>query len=691
MRDVVLPPLRAECRVQIAGDPTVDWVVVVPPGDRNSQLETTYLWGEGTSARLLARAGGAALLTRMLTACAGTDAASGLRVAAGISIAESLLSNPHSRAVTRTFANLEPFPVRLGHSRQVWRIKDRYGQQPAQAAESGGNSTDEPVDCVLIDDANYGFRDHEDRWPAFLSGRAEPPAQVILKVVNPLTGGALWQRLVERCSDRLTVCCTAGDLRKEYAPIGQPLSWERTSNEVARSVMNRPDFAGAARVIVTIGLGGAVIVERGGGATLVFDPAWQENDWERERPGAPTGLGTCLVATLAREVGRDTAAPDWVAGVKRALTAGRAAHEHGMMLADDGARWTYPIEVAADALSKDTEDGPFRAVAVPADERWNIFAAVFPEGYRTAARSIAVEGDADHFEGMPVERMGSWQSVDRIEIESMRSVRNIIREYISQPRRGRPLSIAVFGPPGAGKSFAIQEMAREWTQGWAKMSLLSFNLSQLSGGDALASAFQLVRDCAVEESLPLVFWDEFDAALGGRELGWLAQFLAPMQDGMFVDGSVPRPIGPAIFVFAGGTYATMNSFKARAETIPGAKATDFLSRLRGYVDILGINPVDAADETYLLRRTLLLRSMLTRRSPQLFSAGRLNIDPGVLHAFLDTTAYVHGARSMQSIIEMSSLTGKLRYERSALPARHQLDLHVDATQFLSLVQQESAV
>jgi hypothetical protein len=53
-------------------------------------------------------------------------------------------------------------------------------------------------------------------------------------------------------------------------------------------------------------------------------------------------------------------------------------------------------------------------------------------------------------------------------------------------------------------------------------------------------------------------------------------------------------------------------------------------------------------------------------------------------------AYLHGARSMESVIEMSALTGKARYERSALPARHQLSLHVDADAFMRLVETEQA-
>jgi hypothetical protein len=301
------------------------------------------------------------------------------------------------------------------------------------------------------------------------------------------------------------------------------------------------------------------------------------------------------------------------------------------------------------------------------------------------AARIVVEGDIDACRDLPVERMGAWSSIDRTEIESMRSVRNIIREYLQQTQRARPLSLAVFGPPGSGKSFAIKQMAREWMGGTTRITVLEFNLSQFAAAAALPAALQRVRDCAVEGTLPLVFWDEFDTQLGGRELGWLAHFLAPMQDGAFVEDGVARPIGPAIFIFAGGTHAMMASFKSRAVELPGAKATDFISRLRGYVDILGPNPTGADDHTFVLRRALLLRALLLGKAPELFHNGTLDIDPGVLRAFLDVTTYVHGARSMESIVDMSALSGKLRYERSALPPQHQLGMHVDAGEFLALV------
>jgi hypothetical protein len=282
--------------------------------------------------------------------------------------------------------------------------------------------------------------------------------------------------------------------------------------------------------------------------------------------------------------------------------------------------------------------------------------------------------------------MGHWSSVDRIEIESMRSVRNIISEYLVSSGRGRPLNLAVFGPPGSGKSFAIKQMASVINPERNRLGSLEFNLSQFHDPADLPNALQQVRDLRLREYLPLVFWDEFDSALDGRELGWLVSFLAPMQDGAFIENGLVRPIGPAIFIFAGGTHATMESFKNRALELPGAKATDFLSRLRGFVDVLGPNPDSPDDRTYLLRRAILLRAVLQRNAPQIFSGEEMRIDRSLLDAFLEVPSYLHGSRSMEAIIEMSAISRKLTFERSTLPAVHQLALHVDADAFMAIVE-----
>jgi hypothetical protein len=201
-----------------------------------------------------------------------------------------------------------------------------------------------------------------------------------------------------------------------------------------------------------------------------------------------------------------------------------------------------------------------------------------------------------------------------------------------------------------------------------------------------------------------VFWDEFDTTLGDKPLGWLRYFLAPMQDGTFQEGQITHPIGRAIFVFAGATSPTMEEFARQAfseevdtrQAFRVAKGPDFVSRIKAHVDIKGVNRPKVvrggpllADPFFIIRRAIVLRFLLKRHWPMLFTkAGNreeVNIDPGVLKAFLEIEEYKHGVRSMETIIMTSLLQGQSHYERSCLPPEEQLDLHINASEFLDLV------
>jgi hypothetical protein len=199
--------------------------------------------------------------------------------------------------------------------------------------------------------------------------------------------------------------------------------------------------------------------------------------------------------------------------------------------------------------------------------------------------------------------------------------------------------------------------------------------------------------CRLVWKIPLVFFDEFDTPFEGK-LGWLKYFLAPMQDGVFREGEITHPIGKSIFAFAGGVYNTFASFSCanskgqekELEDFRNAKGLDFVSRLRGYVNILGPNPVDDGDTVFIIRRAMLLRSILERKARKLFDGNNhARIDRGVLRALIKVSRYRHGARSIEAIIEMSMLSGHTCWEQAFLPAKEQLKLHVDEEMFSRLV------
>ena len=338
---------------------------------------------------------------------------------------------------------------------------------------------------------------------------------------------------------------------------------------------------------------------------------------------------------------------------------------------------------------------------------WRLLEAQYPAGSDdcdnaetivTYATGIVEYGVPDPPFAFPTLRIGRLFTTHREEIENLRAVRELMVNYM-RSKTPKPLSIAVFGAPGSGKSTAIKELAQELSkQNDIDIVPYSFNLSQFENADSVPMALQQVRNTGSKGGLPLVFWDEFDANFGGY-MGWLRYFLAPMQDGEFQDRSIVYNVGRAIFVFAGSTSFTMAEFAEAVETkksAESAKVPDFISRLQGFVDVPSLDydegQIDAAKA---LRRAELLRNFL-KRSPgalaETFSrraaasgftlVERLNVDRSVIGAFLRVKKYNYGARDqMESIVQMSSLSGKNIYDRSSLPPADQLRLHVDAKEF----------
>ena len=84
---------------------------------------------------------------------------------------------------------------------------------------------------------------------------------------------------------------------------------------------------------------------------------------------------------------------------------------------------------------------------------------------------------------------------------------------------------------------------------------------------------------------------------------------------------------------------------------------------------------------------MLLRSLLERKAKQLLdSNNRIRIDQGVLRALIKIPKYRHGARSIEAIIDMSMLNGRICWEQAFLPPKEQLKLHiVDEEMFSRLV------
>jgi hypothetical protein len=641
--------------------------------------------------------------------------------------------HPGDSRFRHSYAMWSPFKFdeRSRGEPSAWRVEEFLGHdhcpsaRPVEPADWRRVVDDVPdADLVVLDDAGLGFRDHDDLWPQAIAKRRHP--WILVKMAVPVADGPLWTLLHREHSDRLVVVMTVNDLRRTEVQISRELSWERTAQDLFWELVHNPRvnaLSDCAHVVISFGLAGAVLLSRvpkstGGKAEqraswkclLFFDPQSIEGTWEQEHPGGMIGYNTCLTAAIARQLMLSVDQPDIHRGIQSGLAAARQLHLAGYGERGgpaEQARLVFPIQRIAGQLAGDRApfaavevQDPMRFLAHPEGEGkkagepgfWTILEDRYRDNLSEVAERIVLEGADAAMQGVPLGQFRDLLTVDRREIESFRSIRALVGEYCRAGHPVCPISIAVFGAPGSGKSFGITQVAKSLLPG--QIDVLNFNLSQLGSAADLLAALHQVRDSGLSGQIPLVFWDEFDTPLAGEPLGWLRYFLSPMQDGKFQEGQITHPIGGAIFVFAGGTSERMADFGQglTADQFRTAKGPDFVSRLKGYVNILGPNRRKAgADPYYVIRRAILLRSILQRNRQQLFSLpdgkGLLNIDPGVLRAFLQTREYKHGIRSMESIVAMSLLTGKVTYERSSLPSEPQLDLHVDGQDFMALVQQ----
>lgn len=651
----------------------------------------------------------------------------------GLEIQASENLNPANAAFNHVFATWNAF----SEGREIaWRIREieHVGQASEVVATPPRLEDLAQADLLIIQD--WGMKIHDKTLP----DEGDPNANrwMIYRPYPPVFQGNLWRSVSPSLGEKSVLVLRASDLRKLDVSISKGLSWEQTLQDLITEIycernLSLHPLRTATYVVLSFGYTGTLLIynpvnQKGTQPEIqfFFDSMAVEGDWEIAHQGYQPGSIELLLALLAKEIlyPQNSVKVDLSSAVRAHLLGSRALHLAGANISEG----SLSLDVLPAELDKVYGQNPTRAFTpVPLDfqlfdcifqakhqahevptSHWSLLSKTKWDFY-SLARKIAISGPMKALQGLniPIAKYNHLLTVDRKEIEFLHHLQSLFTEYL-QKKNNQPLSIAVFGSPGSGKSFSVKQLAKSLGLPDYEIQPITFNLSQFNvnnPGD-LYQAFHAVRDISLSGKIPLVFWDEFDS----NNLAWLRYFLAPMEDGEFQEGQLTHNIGKSIFVFAGGTCSSMEQFEVKAQVAVSEKGPDFLSRIKGFLNVMGPNPVLSyaaaqkdcltrddetaqfieaknADPEFIIRRAILLNSLLQIGYRELFSGGKLRIDDGVLNAFLLVPKYKHGSRSMQTVFKISQLFGKGKFNRSDLPPQSQMDLHVDGELFYDLLSQ----
>jgi hypothetical protein len=604
---------------------------------------------------------------------------------------------------------------------------------------------------IIISEYNLHIK-HKTEWLEWFKGDDSNFPTTFMRLSNlRLNENALLNVLLKKGNpSNLLLLTTISDLISNDIMIRQGLSWEVIVKDLIKAAENGvlADLKPARFLIVLINRSGAFLIDNSEQNSSKYTLFWSHRDLEDDNKakdqGDMRGLHTGLLVNVLKnciEVNQgDLSLTAVEEGIRQGLEAMEIAYDCGFSEEekDDGSK--FPLEEII--WSNENGDKSFNCekFAIPNStniENWSILSEWIRRKGITKENidpliQLVIEGEdlmetsndeADKEDRvlfgdkckLPYARFGQLKVINKKEIQEFRAIKRLIYSYLIKNKHTKPLSLAVFGDPGSGKSFGIKQIVESFTI--RKPKILYYNLSQFQNKGDLVNAFQKIRDEAIKGNVVLVFWDEFDTEFKSNNFGWVKYFLAPMQDGKFYVGSASHNIGPAIFVFIGSQCTSMEAFtnhisgeKTNLRKNHATKAIkdkhgeqlsetqntsnklkDFISRLQGHLDIQGINPkINPTDENELievyLRRAIILRAILLNHCRSIISYGKdgketLSIEEDLVRSFLTTNEYQHGVRSMESIVLMSHIDGRSRYNRSCLPSKDQLELHIDPSVF----------
>lgn len=222
----------------------------------------------------------------------------------------------------------------------------------------------------------------------------------------------------------------------------------------------------------------------------------------------------------------------------------------------------------------------------------------------------------------------------------VKNVKTQVKNYVEMAREApeqRPLNILLCGPPGAGKSFFVEQLIIELE---IEDRFFSNNLTQMKNAEVLLKPFEQLSDersAAKKEgqnAVGVVFLDEIDT--NPAYFRQYARLLMPMWDNkIMVDGKT-KYLGPLIIFFGASNASSYEEFRANLiGNTDIEKGVDFLSRLESTIDIPGLE--------HPANRILVAASLMNKKF------GYLQAEKRVLEA-IGVAVFEHNARQLEQAL-----------------------------------------
>lgn len=256
---------------------------------------------------------------------------------------------------------------------------------------------------------------------------------------------------------------------------------------------------------------------------------------------------------------------------------------------------------------------------------------------------------------LSAETLPGYATLDFGHLNEIDAVIRAIKQYSADSSHKRPLNFLMLASPGAGKSHFINCVAKKLGE---TIGAVTYNMVGLQHHEDLAPSLETVRNHKVEDKLPLLFLDEFDANSSN-----FALLLPLLWDGQLTLGRQDLKLGKIVIVLAGSDPRLPEAMeRARSMRTGGVdfdidrpKLIDLLSRINGVVlripELTRPRPVPERVADKVCIAVLLMRRRFGKQLERV---------PLALLRFIALAEFRYGVRSLAHLVDL------IRYVPSAV-------------------------